>query len=92
MDMKHRWNYNDIGNLSSRRETCSNATCSPQIPNRLTWDRNQSSAVRRQRLTKVNILYTVFTELKKAYNVIGNNKVSHVSYFYASTDCDNLVL
>jgi hypothetical protein len=92
MDIKHWWNHDDIGNLNSRRETCPNATCSLQIPNRLTWDRNQTSAMRRQRLTNVNLLYVIFTQLKKSYNVIGNNKVSHVSYFYASAYCDNLVL
>ena len=92
MNIKRWWNYNDVGNLNSRRETCPHATYSPQIPNRLTWDRNQASAVRRQRLTKVNLLYTVFTQLKKAYNVIGNNKASRVSYFYASAYGDKLVL
>jgi hypothetical protein len=92
MDMKHLWNYNDIRHLSSRRETCPYATCSPQISNGLTWDRNQSSAVRRQRLTKVNLFYVVFAQLKKAYNMVGNNKVSNLSYFYASAYCDNLVL
>jgi hypothetical protein len=92
MDVKHWWNHNEIGNLNSRRGTCPNATCSPQISNKLTWDRNQASAVRRQRLTKVNLLDTVFTQLKKAYSVIRNNKVSRVYYFYASAYCDNPVL
>ena len=76
VDMKHWWNNNDIGNLNGRIETCPIAIVHYKIPSRPTWDRNQASAVRRQRLTKVNLLFTVFTELKKAYDAIGNNKVS----------------